>query len=276
MLKDNKGINCYNRITRGQNKFCNFNVKSQKKVFLVGDSLAGSFSYNLKNQLLKNNYNFTSIASGGCVYMPNFNIVNSKNNKIIKHCNSDYQKKIRDLLLNSPKSIIILSGVYPIYIDRKFYNNSEGNFRREKYHLYFQSKDNKTTFEENFINSINELLNYGHKVILHYPLPQLGWDPKRKIFYNNLFSKEIDLSIASIEYGSFKNFSKKTTKLFNKLKHENLIRVFPEKLFCNSYLPSRCVAHNGKEFFYFDDHHLSYEGSKLINNQILEKIKKLK
>ena len=108
-------------------------------------------------------------------------------------------KKNRDLLLSSPKSIIIFSGEYPIYIDGKFYNNSEGNFRREKYHLYFQSKDNKTTFEENFINSINELLNYGHKVILHYPLPQLGWDPKRKIFYNNLFSKEIDLSIASIE-----------------------------------------------------------------------------
>ena len=276
MLKDNKGINCYNRITRGQNKFCNFNVKSQKKVFLVGDSLAGSFSYDLKNQLVKNNYNFTSIASGGCVYMPNFNIVNSKNNKIIKHCNSDYQKKIRDLLLSSPKSTIILSGEYPIYIDGKFYNNSEGNFRREKYHLYFQSEDNKTTFEENFINSTNELLNYGHNVILHYPFPQLGWDPKRKIFYNNVFSKEIDLSIASIDYGSFKNYTKNTRKLFNRLKHENLITVFPEKLFCNSYLTSRCVAHNGKEFFYFDDHHLSYEGSKLINNQILENIKKIK
>ena len=276
MLKDNKGINCYNRITHGQEKFCNFNVKSQKNVFLVGDSLAGSFSYNLKNQLVKNNYNFTSIASGGCVYMPNFNIVNSKNNKIIKHCNSDYQKKIRDLLLSSPKSTIILSGEYPIYIDGKFYNNSEGNFRREKYHLYFQSEDNKTTFEENFINSTNELLNYGHNVILHYPFPQLGWDPKRKIFYNNVFSKEIDLSIASIDYGSFKNYTKNTRKLFNRLKHENLITVFPEKLFCNSYLTSRCVAHNGKEFFYFDDHHLSYEGSKLINNQILENIKKIK
>tara|TARA_B110000027_G_scaffold23579_1_gene25496 strand:- start:3671 stop:3883 length:213 start_codon:yes stop_codon:yes gene_type:complete len=69
--------------------------------------------------------------------------------------------------------MIIFSGEYPIYIDGKFYNNSEGNFRREKYHLYFKSKDNKTTFEENFINSINELLNYGHKVILHYLYPQL-------------------------------------------------------------------------------------------------------
>ena len=104
----------------------------------------------------------------------------------------------------------------------------------------------------------------------------MGWDPKRKIFYNNVFSKEIDLSIASIDYGSFKNYTKNTRKLFNRLKHENLITVFPEKLFCNSYLTSRCVAHNGKEFFYFDDHHLSYEGYKLINNQILENIKKIK
>ena len=275
MLKDKDEVICYNKITRGQKDFCKFFKNSEKNIFLIGDSLAGSFSYDLKNKLSKENFAFTPITSGGCIYLPDFNIINSKNNKIIDHCNLEYQNKIRDLLLNSPKSIIIFSGEYPIYIDRKFYNNFEGNFRRNKYHLYFMSKDKNISLEDQFIKSINELLDYGHKVILQYPVPQLGWDPKREIFYQNIFSKKITLNTASVSYDSFKKYIKNTEKLFDKINHKNLYRVYPEKIFCNNLLQSRCVAHNLKELYYFDDHHLSLEGSKLVNDQIIDKIKKL-
>ena len=275
MLKDENGVICYNKITRGQKNFCTFFKNSEKNIFLIGDSLAGSFSYDLKNRLSKKNFTFTPITSGGCIYLPDFNIVNSKNDKIIDHCNLNYQNKIRDLLLNSPKSIIIFSGEYPIYIDRKFYNNSEGNFRRNKYHLYFKSKNENISLEDQFIKSINELLDYGHKIILQYPVPQLGWDPKREIFYQNVFSKKITLFTASVSFDSFKNYIKNTENLFDKIDHKNLHRVYPENIFCNSLLQSRCVAHNLEELYYFDDHHLSLEGSKIVNDQIIDKIKEL-
>lgn len=275
MLKDEDGVICYNKITRGQKNFCTFFKNSEKNIFLIGDSLAGSFSYDLKNRLSKKNFTFTPITSGGCIYLPDFNIVNSKNDKIIDHCNLNYQNKIRDLLLNSPKSIIIFSGEYPIYIDRKFYNNSEGNFRRNKYHLYFKSKNENISLEDQFIKSINELLDYGHKIILQYPVPQLGWDPKREIFYQNVFSKKITLFTASVSFDSFKNYIKNTENLFDKIDHKNLHRVYPENIFCNSLLQSRCVAHNLEELYYFDDHHLSLEGSKIVNDQIIDKIKEL-
>jgi peptidoglycan/LPS O-acetylase OafA/YrhL len=275
MLKDENGVICYNKITRGQKNFCTFFKNSEKNIFLIGDSLAGSFSYDLKNRLSKENFTFTPITSGGCIYLPDFNIVNSKNDKIIDHCNLNYQNKIRDLLLNSPKSIIIFSGEYPIYIDRKFYNNSEGNFRRNKYHLYFKSKNENISLEDQFIKSINELLDYGHKIILQYPVPQLGWDPKREIFYQNVFSKKITLFTASVSFDSFKNYIKNTENLFDKIDHKNLHRVYPENIFCNSLLQSRCVAHNLEELYYFDDHHLSLEGSRIVNDQIIDKIKEL-
>tara|TARA_B100001057_G_scaffold189689_1_gene190459 strand:+ start:305 stop:2320 length:2016 start_codon:yes stop_codon:yes gene_type:complete len=275
MLKDENGIKCYNNITHGQKNFCKFLKNPEKNIFLIGDSLAGSFAYDLKNKLSKENLTFTPITSGGCIYLPDFNIVNSKNDKIIDHCNLKYQNKIRDLLFNSPKSIIIFSGEYPIYIDRKFYNNSEGNFRRNKYHLYFKSKNDNISLEDQFIKSINELLDYGHKIILQYPVPQLGWDPKREIFYQNVFSKKITLFTASVSYDSFKNYIKNTENLFDKIDHKNLYRIYPEKIFCNNLLQSRCVAHNLKELYYFDDHHLSLEGSKIVNDQIIDKIKEL-
>lgn len=275
MLKNKNDEACYNNITHGAESFCKFFKNSEKNIFLIGDSLAGSLSYDLKNKLSKENFAFTPITSGGCIYLPDFDIVNSKNNKIIDHCNSMYQNKIRNLLLNSPKSIIIFSGEYPIYIDRKFYNNFEGTFRRNKYHLYFKSKYKNVSLEDQFIKSINELLDYGHKVILQYPVPQLGWDPKREIFYQNVFSKKVTLYTASVSYDSFKKYIKNTEKLFDKINHKNLYRVYPEKIFCNNLLQSRCVAHNLKELYYFDDHHLSLEGSKIVNDQLIDKIKKL-
>ena len=63
--------------------------------------------------------------------------------------------------------------------------------------------------------------------------------------------------------------------MFDKIDHKNLHRVYPENIFCNSLLQSRCVAHNLEELYYFDDHHLSLEGSKIVNDQIIDKIKEL-
>ena len=52
MLKDENGVICYNKITRGQKNFCTFFKNSEKNIFLIGDS-CGSFSYDLKNRLSK-------------------------------------------------------------------------------------------------------------------------------------------------------------------------------------------------------------------------------
>ena len=79
LLKNKNDEACYNNITHGAESFCKFFKNSEKNIFLIGDSLAGSFSYDLKNKLSKENFAFTPITSGGCIYLPDFDIVNSKN-----------------------------------------------------------------------------------------------------------------------------------------------------------------------------------------------------
>ena len=61
--------------------------------------------------------------------------------------------------------------------------------------------------------------------------------PKREIFYNNIFSK-IDLETASVIM--ILKCIQNTYELFDQLDHENLIKIYPENLFCNSYLEDRC------------------------------------
>ena len=38
---------------------------------------------------------------------------------------------------------------------------------------------------------------------------------------------------------------------------------------------NKCVANNEKYLFYYDDDHLSYEGSKYLVSDIIKKIKQL-
>jgi len=49
----------------------------------------------------------------------------------------------------------------------------------------------------------------------------------------------------------------------------NLVRIYPDKIFCNTSVPDRCVTRNKDEIFYFDDDHLSIEGSNLVAREII-------
>ena len=55
----------------------------------------------------------------------------------------------------------------------------------------------------------------------------------------------------------------------------NVYRVYPHHYLCNTRLKGRCIANDEKNIFYYDDDHLSIQGSKMINNLIIKKIKKI-
>ena len=42
----------------------------------------------------------------------------------------------------------------------------------------------------NFISSINEILNNGNKIALIYPIPEVGWNPIRRLLNNSYFNKQ--------------------------------------------------------------------------------------
>ena len=51
--------------------------------------------------------------------------------------------------------------------------------------------------------------------------------------------------------------------------------MYPHKIFCNSVVKNKCIAHNDKEIFFIDGLHLSKSGSKLINMDLMKIIDKI-
>ncbi len=50
--------------------------------------------------------------------------------------------------------------------------------------------------------------------------------------------------------------------------NDNLHRIYPERIFCDTFLNERCITHKDGVVFYRDDDHLSSGGAKLVLQEI--------
>ena len=131
-----------------------------------------------------------------------------------------------------------------------------------------------------FRNEILEL-SKTNKIILIYPVPEVGLDPNTKIFVNrkNKFSTKSNienLSFVTTSYKVYKERTQSSFELLDSIKNTNLHRVYPHTLFCNTTFMDRCMTHDNESIFYVDDDHTSKKGAEMINDLIMKKIIKIK
>ena len=89
------------------------------------------------------------------------------------------------------------------------------------------------------------------------------------------FPKNFNLQNFTASYRIYKDRTKSTFELLNSIKGDNVYRVYPHKLFCDTIIKDRCVTHDDKNVFYVDDNHLSLEGAKMVNDLIIKEIEKI-
>ena len=132
------------------------------------------------------------------------------------------------------------------------------------------------TIQDSFRNEVSEL-SKKNKIILIYPIPEVGWDPLMKMWIErkNKFSKDFDLIDVSTSYEVYKDRTKSTFELFDSINNENIFRVYPHELFCDTFIKDRCVTHNKKVIFYSDSSHPSTLGAEMINELIINEIESI-
>jgi len=141
------------------------------------------------------------------------------------------------------------------------------------FHFQYNKEQNELDI---LIKKIQFFLEKNHKVILIYPIPQFKENISealaQKVLANNLEYKKKYINI------SFSDYENKTNYIFeklDKLNHKNLYRVYPHKIFCNSIVKNKCIAHNSKDIFFVDSLHLAKKGSTLINMDLIKIIDKI-
>jgi len=284
ILKDEKGIYCYDRI-RG----CVFNKKNNNNIVLVGDSHAGSISNQLKEQLIENNYGFVTSLKKGCNFILNLNRVKKNKLRSRIRCDEKMQNQRLEFINEFNSSIIVLLGRLPLVLEEDRFNNLEGayegemsDFLQNKDNSLNTKKDRKSAIFDNYRLTVQKLINNGHKIILVYPIPEVGWNVPYKLFNsmprNNLNEIKSYLSVKNFittSYQVYKDRTKSSFELLDSIKGGNIYRVYPHKLFCGTLIKDRCITHDDKDIFYADDDHPSLKGAEMINKLIMKEIKKI-
>ena len=106
-----------------------------------------------------------------------------------------------------------------------------------------------------------------------YPIPYL--DENVSIEIEKLLDKKEEIDFLNIDFQRFLEESEKIFTLFDNLNHENLHKIYPHKKFCNTQLTGKCVGNTQNEIYFIDKLHLSNEGSKLINVDLIKIIDKI-
>jgi len=238
----------------------------------------------------KNDFNINLSLFSGCQFILNITRVNKKtleppNNN--QPCSSRIQEERLKFVNKSKNSIVILFGRLPLIVEEERFYNSEFGFYEGDMDEFMQNderslntkSERQQNIKINFIKTIQKLSENNHKVILVYPMPEVGIHVPRVLIekyfknkYSELFFNE---KLFTTSFDLYKKRTKTSFEILDSVKAENVYRVYPHTLFCDTIVKDRCLTHDEEDIFYFDDDHPSSKGSEMINNLIIQEIGKI-
>jgi peptidoglycan/LPS O-acetylase OafA/YrhL len=271
----------FNNLVKEADKkyYLNPENPSKKKIILLGNSHAYSIAHDLSEKLKNKNLSFGFFETN---YYPEIIFLNRNTKEILYDHYVLKNNQIKKYFQNNQDLIVVLFSRITHYLDGNLFDNKEGGkewldegLKTKKTkeilvpskNIFLNRNDRKLTLEKNIIENINFIKNLNHKIIIVYPHPEVGFDVPKKLFKHR-FKKE--LPILSTSYEVYKERNQDLIKLYDSIRGENIFRVYPEKIFCNKLIANRCVTNSKNKIYYFDNDHPSLEGSKLINEDIME------
>ncbi len=245
-------------------------------VAIIGDSHAMALANYFGPSLDKAGLSAVQIAKPGCI--PIQKLIRTDGDGLCKSFNDDV---FQYLVENKNITTVVVSARWTIALMRTRFDNLEGGVELGGNANYFPAGvDVEKLTDENVRDllavhiqqGIQGLLDIGKRVILVYPVPEVGWEPERVAFIltriKGIPFEEIELSTS---YSVFKERNSAAYAALDSVPpNPRLLRIFPETLFCNTKIQGRClVAFDGKQY-YRDDDHLGQAGAQLVIDQMME------
>jgi peptidoglycan/LPS O-acetylase OafA/YrhL len=258
---------------------CDYNTQGENSIYLVGDSQLVALEKPLLDLALHEDYAFHTLDRFGCTYIRNMNRVSKRTSKVKMGCSKEFQELRRKVLLSAEPSTVILGGRLPLMLSEERFNNTEGgdegvmrDFLQYPDNSLTSKQQRKAAIFKEYKDTVLELADHGHKVILVYPIPEVGWNVPKKL--RNLIKRDqksrktltgvLSNEPVTTSYSVYKQRTKDTFALLDGIEHENIIRFYPHELFCNTTIPDRCITHDLSNSYYRDDVHLSDAGGELV------------
>lgn len=249
---------------------CEFLIPGASSTLIsVGDSQAAAISAQLLKSAQHNNANFIQLTQAACLLIKG--TVRFDDDRPHEKCRFA-TAFANDFLDNVPPATLVYTGRFPLQVNGERFDNGEGGVELGPTPR-LRVNDEALTLSELTQKMIRGWLDYGHKVVLVYPIPEVGWNlPKRvagKIseLTDDQLTRDFPLLSQlniTTSYPVFRAWARGSVQMLDGVgEHPNLRRVYPATIFC-SEKSERCKTHDKAHFYYSDDNHLSAFGARLL------------
>jgi peptidoglycan/LPS O-acetylase OafA/YrhL len=252
-------------------------VGSGPSWYLIGDSVMSALAKPLWDRLQPHDIKLFEFTRWHCWYSPRFF------SEQAEWCQENNQK-IQARILKEPPGVVVIMSLLQWYLEGTNFSDGEGNNVGGPVGPLLDAVTREPVpmakMQIEVAARIEELLKYGHKVIIVYPVPELAVDivPSTvgKILKMNISEVGSFLKDGGIttSYEVFQRRTKSSYEAYDLVPDgPNLIRIYPaEGVFCNKLVPGRCVTANEQDLLYFDQRHPTLAGAELIVDQLMEKV----
>jgi peptidoglycan/LPS O-acetylase OafA/YrhL len=245
---------------------------------ILGDSHAGAIVHSLNDALINKKYGLKSYIKYGCP--PLRGLYRHDMVSYGDACDLHYKRAYREIISDNTLQTVVIIARFTLYLESSRFDNGEGGIERgPTTHVIYDDikfknqvrplSQRQALIADRIVEDVKALIGAVKKVVLVYPIPEVGWDPP-SIGIQKAWRSDQDVTIST----SFKQFMTRNAYALTVLdslgEHENLKRVYPHKYFCNTYIQDRCIAIYKSNSFYRDSNHLSDSGANLIVDEIVK------
>jgi peptidoglycan/LPS O-acetylase OafA/YrhL len=254
-----------------------FGAQTEPSMLLIGDSHAESIQLALQEALLARGSSAYSFTVGGCTPIKDVALDASV---VFEPC-TQMNRFVADRFLREHRmETIILMSRWTAHWTGVPFNNQEGGVEPR----LFAGADgavltglvsgtrttDKRAIADLYRNTLATLAAQA-KLVIVYPVPEMGWDAPRVIADHYHNGSSIPPELASISAETFRRRNAPIHELFDSITSP-LIRIRPDAILCDTVVPDRCIAHQDGVPLYYDDDHLSDAGARLVVAAIMKAI----
>jgi peptidoglycan/LPS O-acetylase OafA/YrhL len=280
-----------------EGKFCDFkkldgfegldacvfgDVGATSVVLLYGDSHASSLLGELDEEFKTHHVKGLRVRLQGCDHsipgMVSGPITNTSAD-LPRVCLRDFDKLLAYLRAYAEGIVVSVrwtAKMYPVtgQVESWAFDNQEGgieyrknasvNFARSPSGAWVTDGDAK---RQAVWDSLSKLIETQKRVLVVYPVPEVGWDVPAYNFSTYLQTGKVNPDI-STSYALYKQRNRFVIDTLDDKRLDAIVRIRPEYFFCKVGGGNRCMAQVAWRPYYYDSNHLASEGAKPIAQEV--------
>ncbi|QOR39302.1 acyltransferase [Billgrantia diversa] len=279
MVRSQKKINANCQSTPGNllpfDETCVYNENGNRTVVIWGDSQATPLVGPVAERVDALDMKVRQFVYTNCLPIAGYTRSDEP------ECGRHNEQVLEYVLEDDSVELVMMLGRYPLQFEGVSFNNGEGGIEHDGAVRAVPMNRLDISDEELRIEQVGSLLKEtvermaraGKRVVLVYPVPEVGWDVPYFLVKERLYGIERFAPLST----SYEVFKQRTASAYEQMarvvEHDNLIKIEPARLFCDTYLPSRCATQIEEVLLYYDNNHLSVAGASILVAQIFEEMK---